>query len=106
MYDNLVEEVDGIDNGIEPGTGTKNYKVNSAITNRVARLYPGWNEEYSSELEQERFRLAMGVMMKEFSERLHEIVDVLLPARIIVEKVSGSNKFSSSQKEYVNFYFG
>ena len=88
MYDGLVEEVDGNDNGIESGTGTKNYKVTSAVSSRVARLYPEWNEEYTRELEQERFRLAMGMMMKEFSERLHEIVDVLLPARIIVEKVS------------------
>ena len=93
MYDGLIEEVDGIDNGIEPGTGTKNYKVTSAISNRVARLYPEWNEEYTSELEQERFRLAMGMMMKEFSEHLHEIVDVLLPARIIVEKVGNPNSF-------------
>ena len=38
------------------------------------------------ELELERFRLAMGMMLGEFAERLHGQVDVLLPAREIVEK--------------------
>ena len=32
------------------------------------------------------FRLAMGMMLGEFVERLHSLTDILLPARVIVEK--------------------
>ena len=87
MYDNFIEEIDGVDNGVDAGIGAKNYKVTTTISQRVSRLLPDWNEEASPELELERFRMAMGMMMKEFSEHLYEIVEVLLPARVIVEKV-------------------
>lgn len=38
------------------------------------------------------FRLAMGMMLGEFTERLHGLVDVLLPARELVVKALNEAK--------------
>ena len=53
------------------------------------------------ELELERFRLAMGMMLGEFAERLHGQVDVLLPAREIVEKAMKDAENVYPSKEIV-----
>lgn len=47
MYDNFVEEVDGVDNGIDPSSGVSNYAVSTSLSKRVKRLAISWNEEYS-----------------------------------------------------------
>ena len=86
-YDLFVEEIDGNDNGIDAYTGSPQYKVTTAISSRVARLGISWTEEYSEEKELERFRLAMGMMFGEFTQRVHHEVDEILPARSIVMEV-------------------
>ena len=87
MYSAVIEEIDGVDNGIDSATGEKNYKVTTTVSSRISRLRPAWNEEYTTEKEIECFRLAMGIMMEELAYHLHEQVEVLLPARQIVEHV-------------------
>ena len=87
MYDGFIEEVDGVDNGVDPYTGEKNYKVTTTVSRRVSRLLPAWNEEYTKDIENTCFRKAMAIMMSEFAEHLHHLVDVKLPARAIVEQV-------------------
>ena len=87
MYDSFIEEVDGVDNGVDPATGEKNYKVTTTVSRRVSRLLPAWNEEYTKDIENTCFRKAMAIMMSEFAEHLHHLVDVKLPARAIVEQV-------------------
>lgn len=47
VYDNFVEEIDGVDNGIDPSTGEANYAVTTTLSKRVKRLLIAWNEEYS-----------------------------------------------------------
>ena len=47
MYDGFVEEVDGVDNGVNPYSGDAKYIVSTSISKRVSRLYPAWNEPYS-----------------------------------------------------------
>lgn len=87
VYDGFIEEVDGVDNGVDPYTGDKNYKVTTTVSRRVSRLLPAWNEEYTKDIENTCFRKAMAIMMSEFAEHLHHLVDVKLPARAIVEQV-------------------
>ena len=87
MYDAFIEEIDGVDNGVDAATGEKNYKVTTTVSSRISRLRPAWNEEYTTEKEIECFRLAMGIMMEELAYHLHEQVEVLLPARQIVDRV-------------------
>lgn len=47
MYDGFVEEIDGVDNGVDAYTGERNYTVSTTVSKRVSRLYPAWNEPYS-----------------------------------------------------------
>lgn len=47
MYDGFVEEIDGVDNGVDAYTGERNYAVSTTVSKRVSRLYPAWNEPYS-----------------------------------------------------------
>ncbi|KAK8805120.1 hypothetical protein WA538_001710 [Blastocystis sp. DL] len=92
MYDGFIEEVDGVDNGVDPYTGEKNYKVTTTVSRRVSRLLPAWNEEYTKDIENTCFRKAMAIMMSEFAEHLHHLVDVKLPARAIVEQAMNEAK--------------
>jgi len=47
MYDSFVEEVDGVDNGIDPFTGDSNYEVTTTLSSRVKRLSVPWTEEWT-----------------------------------------------------------
>ena len=47
IYESFVEEVDGIDNGIDCCKGESNYQVSTSISSRVKRLSIPWTEEYS-----------------------------------------------------------
>lgn len=86
VYNAFVEEVDGVDNGVNPYTGESNYAVTTSLSRRVKFLQPSWNETTSAQLESERFRLACGLMLGEFAGRIHSQVDVILPAREVVIK--------------------
>lgn len=49
MYNGFIEEIDGVDNGIDAYTGEQNYTVSTSVSKRVSRLHPAWNETYSVE---------------------------------------------------------
>ncbi|NXS61989.1 MYG1 protein, partial [Brachypteracias leptosomus] len=44
LYENFVEEIDAIDNGIEQGEGQPRYSLTTTLSARVARLNPRWNQ--------------------------------------------------------------
>ena len=47
LYDSFVQEIDGVDNGIDPCTGDMNYQVTTTISSRVKRLAVPWTEEWT-----------------------------------------------------------
>lgn len=47
LYDSFVQEIDGVDNGIDPCTGEMNYQVTTTISSRVKRLAVPWTEEWT-----------------------------------------------------------
>ena len=47
IYETFVEEVDGVDNGIDCCKGDANYHVTTSISSRVKRLEISWTEEWS-----------------------------------------------------------
>ena len=47
MYDNFVEEIDGVDNGIDPFCGERNYSVTTGLSSRIKRLSIPWNRHQS-----------------------------------------------------------
>jgi uncharacterized UPF0160 family protein len=42
VYENFLEEIDGVDNGIPAYEGLPKYKVSTTLSSRVGHLRPSW----------------------------------------------------------------
>lgn len=85
-YDSFVQEIDGIDNGVNvyPDGHEPAYRVTTNLSSRVGRLNPAWNEEAGDAAVAERFERAVALTGAEFSASLLWARDVWLSARAIV----------------------
>lgn len=83
VYENFIEEIDAIDNGIDQFDGTPRYKITTTISSQIGRLNPGWNETGVDE--QTQFNKAMEVVGGMFIEKVVHYKSSWLPAREIVE---------------------
>lgn len=54
LYESLIQEVDGIDNGVEMFDGEPRYRINTSLDDRVRRLIPPWTEPQTDEILLER----------------------------------------------------
>ncbi|KAM5287965.1 MYG1 exonuclease [Ctenodactylus gundi] len=85
MYENFVEEVDAVDNGISQWEeGEPRYAVTTTLSARVARLNPTWNQP--SQDTETGFRHAMNLVQEEFLQRLDFYQHSWLPAQALVEE--------------------
>jgi len=86
MYDNVIEELDAVDNGISayPADLTPKYRTSSSLPQRVGGLNPYWNEE-SNDID-ERFAKASELAGSEFIDQANYYIKAWLPARALVEK--------------------
>ncbi|MEQ2275898.1 UPF0160 protein myg1, mitochondrial, partial [Xenotaenia resolanae] len=84
LYENFVEEVDAVDNGISQYDGEARYAVSSTLSARVAHLNPRWNSK--SQDTEEGFRKALKMVGEEFLDRLDFYKSSWLPARAVVEQ--------------------
>jgi uncharacterized UPF0160 family protein len=84
IYDNLIEEIDGVDNGVScfPSNLTPAYRVTTQLGHRVGRLNPKWNEPNQDA--RAGFDRAMELVGSEFSEVVDYYGTCWLPARGIV----------------------
>jgi uncharacterized UPF0160 family protein len=64
--------VDANDNGVEICEGKRNYSINSALWDRIARCNPMWWEEDINETE--RFQQAMKLAEQELVEQVSQIL--------------------------------
>ncbi|KAM4044394.1 MYG1 exonuclease [Anomaloglossus baeobatrachus] len=84
MYENFVEEIDAIDNGISQFDGEQRYNITTTLSSRVGHLNPRWNElDQDTEI---GFRKAMDLAGTEFVSRLDFYHRSWLPARALVEE--------------------
>ncbi|KAF4094049.1 hypothetical protein AMELA_G00009030 [Ameiurus melas] len=83
MYENFVEEVDAVDNGISQYDGEARYTVGTTLSARVSHLNPWWNSDCQDT--QEGFNKAITLVGAEFLDRLHYYQNAWLPARVVVE---------------------
>ncbi|XP_053508706.1 UPF0160 protein MYG1, mitochondrial [Ictalurus furcatus] len=83
MYENFVEEVDAVDNGISQYDGEARYTVGTTLSARVSHLNPWWNSDCQDT--QEGFNKAITLVGEEFLDRLHYYQNAWLPARVVVE---------------------
>ncbi|KAJ7998833.1 hypothetical protein DPEC_G00209070, partial [Dallia pectoralis] len=84
LYENLVEEVDAVDNGISQYDGEPRYAVSTTLSARVGHLNPQWNSK--SQDTQEGFHKAMALVGAEFLDRVDFYNNSWLPARSGVEE--------------------
>ncbi|XP_078063817.1 MYG1 exonuclease [Mustelus asterias] len=83
MYENFVEEIDAIDNGISQCDGEPRYSISTNLSSRVAHLNPAWNAD--SQDTEAGFARAMELVGSEFVERVDYYHKAWLPARTLVE---------------------
>jgi len=83
VYENFVQEIDAIDNGIATHDGVGRYSFTTDLSSRVSRLRPNWNDEDRDT--DPGFYRAMELTRLEFLERVHYYARVWLPAREVVK---------------------
>lgn len=85
LYDDFVEAIDGIDNGIQQFPGaTPLYKSRTDLSARVGYLNPRWNEKSDAADSDRRFEKASKMAGEEFFDRVDYTFEAWLPARDIV----------------------
>ncbi|CAL8340107.1 unnamed protein product [Merluccius merluccius] len=104
LYENFVEEVDGVDNGISQCDGEARYAVCSTLSARVGYLNPCWNSQ--SQDTEEGFKKAMVLVGEEFLDRLHYYQNAWLPARVVVEEALKGRHQADPSGEVVVFSQG
>jgi uncharacterized UPF0160 family protein len=84
VYDNLIEEVDAVDNGVSnyPADVPPKFKVATMLGQRVARLNPAWNDKTTQPDAQ--FLKAMAMAGEEFESVVGLYARSVLPARRLV----------------------
>lgn len=88
VYDNFIESMDAIDNGVNQyDTSVKPKYVNKTdLSHRVGYLLPFWNESYNDDDLYNRFKQAMLLTGNEFKQYVLHTYNSWLPARQIVEQ--------------------
>ncbi|XP_072104692.1 MYG1 exonuclease isoform X1 [Mobula birostris] len=84
VYENFVEEIDAVDNGIAQYEGEPRYTITTNLSCRVSHLNPPWNAENQDT--QAAFVQAMQLVGSEFLDRLTYYHRSWLPARELVEE--------------------
>jgi len=90
VYANFIEEIDGIDNGVNPTDEKPRYKVCTNISSRVSHLSPAWNSPCQDT--DPGFYKAIQMVGAEFVDRVKFYYDAWLPARVVVE-TAFNNRF-------------
>jgi len=84
VYDDFIEEIDAVDNGVAQTDEAPRYRVSTTLSKRVGYLNPRWNEENIDI--SERFYVAMAMAGAEFRNRIKYYQHGWLPARDLVKK--------------------
>ena len=79
VYENFIEEIDAIDNGISTHEGLARYKITTNLSSRVGNLNGSWNETAIDE--NERFHQARQLVKTEFLDKVDYFSKSWWPAR-------------------------
>lgn len=80
VYQNFIEEIDAVDNGVPIAAEEPRYKIRTNLSNRVGRLNPEWNSNQNIDLDKV-FEKAMALVSEEFLYTVNYFISVWLPAR-------------------------
>ncbi|XP_030324100.1 UPF0160 protein MYG1, mitochondrial [Calypte anna] len=84
LYENFLEEIDAVDNGIAQGEGRPRYALSTTLSTRVSHLNPRWNDPQQDP--EGGFKRALELVGREFLERVEFYHRAWLPAREVVEE--------------------
>ncbi|KAJ6634812.1 MYG1 protein [Pseudolycoriella hygida] len=84
VYRGLIQEIDGIDNGVPMFEGEPAYQISTDLSSRIGRLNSVWNDTGSFDV-QSQFEKAIVVVGEEFIDRVTYYGSVWHPARSIVQ---------------------
>lgn len=104
VYENFIEEIDGIDNGINQTVEEPKYRISTNISKRVSHLNPSWNQPSADE--EELFKKAMNLVGNEFVERIVFYKESWLPAREKVLKALEERKTVDESGEILLLFPG
>ncbi|XP_039602746.1 UPF0160 protein MYG1, mitochondrial [Polypterus senegalus] len=104
LYENFVEEIDAIDNGISQFDGEPRYAMTTNLSARVGHLNPRWND--MDQDTESGFQKAMEMVGKEFRDRLDFYFKSWLPARSLVEEAIRKRTEVDASGEIVVFSKG
>ncbi|KAL8593805.1 hypothetical protein ACOMHN_064002 [Nucella lapillus] len=99
VYDNFVEEVDAIDNGINATDEEPRYRVSTNLSSRVGGCNAKWNEKDVDE--KACFQRAFEMVGEEFLDRVNFYKTSWLPARDLVLKAVNARKEADNSGEIV-----
>ena len=85
VYENLIEEIDAVDNGISVSDDVPRYKITTTLSRRVGNLNPSWNEDNSDEIAMKRFLQAVNLVSVDFVDRVSYYQLSWLPAHSFVK---------------------
>ncbi|KAI3617814.1 hypothetical protein CBS9595_003723 [Malassezia furfur] len=103
MYDDFVEAIDAIDNGIAlypDAAGEPAYKSRTDLSSRVGFMNPRWNEPFDDADLLARFRRASAMAGGEFFDRVNDALYAWLPARdIVVQALKERKSFEGADAQ-------
>ncbi|CAF0733046.1 unnamed protein product [Adineta steineri] len=85
LYENFVQEIDAIDNGVDIGENMK-YRISTNLSARAGYFNPAWNDPNPTEKEETGFKQAMELIGNEFLDRFHDYIHRWWPARSLLEQ--------------------
>ncbi|XP_063229389.1 MYG1 exonuclease isoform X3 [Bacillus rossius redtenbacheri] len=95
IYEYFIQEIDGIDNGVQMFDGEPRYRITTNLSARVGRLNAAWNAE--NEDQEKNFEKAYAMVGDEFVERVVSAARVWWPARsLVLEAIQGRHQVHPS----------
>lgn len=94
LYESLIREIDGIDNGVPMFEGEPKYTISSHLSNRVKRFLPSWevkNVDYTAQ-----FHKALDYVGEELVEKLLNYKSWLNARDHVVEAVENAKDVHES----------
>lgn len=84
VYEYFIQEIDGIDNGVQMFDGEPKYTITTGLSARVQNFNPAWNS--AGQNETESFYKAYELVGREFEDRVKFVATIWWPARHLVRQ--------------------
>lgn len=86
VYENLIKEIDGIDNGVPMFDGEPMFNINTHVSSRVHKFNATWNTDNTNFDAMAQFEKAQKLVGSELVDAIVYYANVWWPARSLVEK--------------------